>query len=226
MNTFKVYKITNKINGKIYIGVTSKTLNDRFRQHCRTKDIKPHFTLYQAMNKYGVENFEIALITEAKTKEDMWILEIENIFFHQSFYQTQKGYNMTYGGGSNAPITEETRKKLSEATKNFFRNNPEARLKLKTKTISKETRKKLSVFNTGKLHSDESREKRRQTMLSKNIEYLHRRKTFDIVTPDGQLLHRTGIHQFCKEYGLGVPSVRDLLNGKRKTYKGWTIPSS
>lgn len=61
-----IYKITNNINGKVYIGQTIKTVEKRFRQHINNSN-KPYFSqiiLYKAMNKYGIENFSVEKIEE------------------------------------------------------------------------------------------------------------------------------------------------------------------
>ena len=66
MNGF-IYKITNDINGKIYIGKTLNSLEHRFNEHKRASRKKccENRPLYSAMRKYGVENFSITLIEKA-----------------------------------------------------------------------------------------------------------------------------------------------------------------
>ena len=67
--TGKIYCISNKINDNLYIGKTTyPTIEQRFKEHCRdckktTFEKRP---LYNAMNKYGIENFEISLIEEVE----------------------------------------------------------------------------------------------------------------------------------------------------------------
>lgn len=54
-----IYKITNTINNKVYIGQTIKPVEKRFQQH-KNNYTKPYFSqlvLYKAFNKYGIENF-------------------------------------------------------------------------------------------------------------------------------------------------------------------------
>lgn len=89
-----IYKITNTINGKMYIGKTEQTIEKRFQQHCRDskKDGFSHRPLYRAMQKYGVEFFSIEEIEETDSPEERETYWIE-------FYGTFKnGYNATIGG--------------------------------------------------------------------------------------------------------------------------------
>ena len=61
-----IYKITNNINNKVYIGKTLNSLEHRFNEHKRDsrKESCEKRLLYSAMKKYGVENFSISLIEE------------------------------------------------------------------------------------------------------------------------------------------------------------------
>ena len=91
-----IYKITNDINNKIYVGKTNLSIKERFQQHCR--DYKKESTgkrpLYQAMKKYGIQHFHIEEIEScppelASEKEQYWIA------FYKGYEQ---GYNATKGG--------------------------------------------------------------------------------------------------------------------------------
>ena len=59
-----IYKITNDINNKIYIGLTSRNLDIRFKEHLKDSKTDLNRPLYRAMNKYGAEHFTISLIEE------------------------------------------------------------------------------------------------------------------------------------------------------------------
>ena len=91
-----IYKITNTINDKVYIGQTIKTVEKRFTQH-KNNSNKPYFSqivLYKAFNKYGIENFKCETIEEVANelldeREKYWI-EYYNSYF--------EGYNSTIGG--------------------------------------------------------------------------------------------------------------------------------
>ena len=89
-----IYKITNDINGKIYIGKTEKTIQQRFKEHCRDskKEVNKNRPLYRAMNKYGIEHFYVEQIEETDVPE---MRETYWIEFYGSF---KNGYNATMGG--------------------------------------------------------------------------------------------------------------------------------
>lgn len=89
-----IYKITNDINEKIYVGKTERTVEERFKEHCKdyskpTCEVRP---LYRAMNKYGVEHFHIELVEETDNPEEREKYWIE---YYGSF---KNGYNATLGG--------------------------------------------------------------------------------------------------------------------------------
>lgn len=91
-----IYKITNLINGKVYIGKTLDTIEKRWKDH-KSDSVRPRCEkrpLYSAMNKYGVENFIIEEVEKCSEKE---LSEREKywIEFYHSFHD---GYNATTGG--------------------------------------------------------------------------------------------------------------------------------
>lgn len=91
-----IYKITNLINGMVYIGQT-KNIQKRWHQHCLTASIcKKNIYLYNAMRKYGVNNFKIETIEgpieNYNEREIYWIA------YYNSYLDRAKGYNMTIGG--------------------------------------------------------------------------------------------------------------------------------
>ena len=95
-----IYKITNIINNKCYIGKTLNTVQERWREHCsdykkRDEEKRP---LYSAMKKYGIKNFKIEEIEQcseniAIEREKYWIE------YYGSFHN---GYNATLGGDGKA----------------------------------------------------------------------------------------------------------------------------
>lgn len=98
----KIYKITNKINGKVYVGQTTKTLEERFQKHCwgTTKNDKYHLNvaIKKAIKKYGKENFTIKLIEETETSK----LDEREVYWISFYDSYNKGYNCTLGGQNGA----------------------------------------------------------------------------------------------------------------------------
>ena len=91
-----IYKITNNLNGKIYIGKTMRSIKQRWKEHLANikKEECKNRPLYRAINKYGVENFSIEKIEECSDiilsdREKYWIE------YYNSF---KNGYNATKGG--------------------------------------------------------------------------------------------------------------------------------
>jgi group I intron endonuclease len=113
----KIYKITNIINGMIYVGCTINSLDQRFYEHlyrCFKTDYKSK--LYNSIKKYGQENFIISLIVECDVSI---IYETEKKYVNEydSYYN---GLNSTKGGEGCLGYTHSTeiREKISESVKN------------------------------------------------------------------------------------------------------------
>ncbi len=66
-----IYKITNIINGKIYIGQTTATLESRFYSHCQFNRNKDNSVIFKAIKKYGKENFKIEKIDCAYSEDEL-----------------------------------------------------------------------------------------------------------------------------------------------------------
>lgn len=90
-----IYKITNQINQKIYIGKTSYSIEKRWKEHCQDYKKNLDKPLYKAFNKYGLENFKIEEIEQVKTDEEACQREVYWIAFYNSYHY---GYNATLGG--------------------------------------------------------------------------------------------------------------------------------
>ena len=89
-----IYKITNDINNKIYIGKTSTTVEQRWSEHkadfnCQSKQHRP---LYSAMRKYGLEHFSISQIEEVDTDD---IACEREIFWIEHYGSFKNGYNVS-----------------------------------------------------------------------------------------------------------------------------------
>ena len=148
-----IYKITNNVNGKVYIGQTTKTLKERKRQHlqCVKEGVNRH--LYNAMRKYGIKNFKFEKLCTAKTMSELNYLEAKYITEYDS---VRTGYNMGYGGDNNVMFSEkvkdkhdnimrseDVRLKISKSMSEYRKNNP----------FTSEHRQKISQKLKGNQHS-------------------------------------------------------------------------
>lgn len=135
-----IYKITNNINNKVYIGQTNDW-KERFQQHRKLGyGNEKNKILYLAMKKYGVENFSFEIIEgpikNYNEREKYWIA-----YYHSCIedpeYGNTKGYNMT-PGGEEPPINK-------GANSPFLKHNPDDQLKVKK--LLKETDLKLQEIS-------------------------------------------------------------------------------
>ena len=119
---YNIYKITNLINNKIYIGYTDN-FEERLKEHkVATKHYD--FALYKAIRKYGWNNFNCEIIYQSWDKL-FCKTEMEKHFIneYQSYITNKKGYNMTFGGeGNTGPKTKEHSIKIGLANKGKKRN--------------------------------------------------------------------------------------------------------
>lgn len=127
-----IYKITNQLNGMIYVGLTTKERpTDRFSQHrylARHCEQEKNISyLHRAMAENGIDNFSFEVIEEVDNnilneREQYWI----------AFYNclAPNGYNLTKGGegtlGYSRSQTVEERIKRKNSNKQFYIDHPEA----------------------------------------------------------------------------------------------------
>ena len=128
-----LYKITNKLDGKAYIGQTNRSIEKRWREHCKPA-LKSRSYLSAAIQKYGKENFCIETLLTADTQEELDLLEDRLINEHNTF--SPNGYNLKSGGRGGC-LGLEAREKVRKA--NLGRIN------------SVITRKKISEANMGRV---------------------------------------------------------------------------
>lgn len=102
-----IYEITSSKTKKKYIGQTRVSIQQRWSQHrsaAKNIDDDNQYLLYKAMNKYGVDNFDIKQIEEivSKTKDELIKLLNQREIYYIEHYQSLMpcGYNMTPGGDS------------------------------------------------------------------------------------------------------------------------------
>jgi group I intron endonuclease len=134
-----IYKITNKINGKVYIGQTVRLLQERIKSHVRASKrltIKSYFL--RALKKYGLDAFEWMTICECFSRKELDDKEIFYIKELNTVYPN--GYNITLGGGGMSGF------KHSEKTLNKVRGDNHWTRRL---GITEETKNRISKSVSG-----------------------------------------------------------------------------
>jgi len=104
-----IYKIENRINGKIYIGQTKKSLKDRIYAH-----LKGNSHVGNAFKKYGIDSFAISIIDRTASKKELH--EKEKYWIKTLNCRSPNGYNITSGGdGGTDFCAEETKIKIRKS---------------------------------------------------------------------------------------------------------------
>lgn len=185
---YTIYQITNKLNGKIYIG-----------KH-QTENIEDGYfgsgvALKEAIKKYGKESFEKEILFVFDTEEEMNAKERELIT--EDFVKRKDTYNLGVGGEGGPHFkgkkhgsymkevcsSDEFKQKVSDGLKKYYKTNnvwnkgktltEETKQKMreaklgKERSLSKEGRENLSKSLTGKKHSEETKQKMRDAKLGK-----------------------------------------------------------
>jgi group I intron endonuclease len=144
---YYIYKITNKINNKIYIGFTSKTLEERFKEHVHksNKNTENKTYFHKAIKKYGKENFIIEVL-DTSNDGDYCLNVLEPYYIN--LYNSRDnniGYNIGVGGEggdnySNNPNKEIISDKISKKLKHYYEHHEH---KLKGRKLSKDHIQKI-----------------------------------------------------------------------------------
>ena len=169
-----IYKIENKINGKIYVGQTTRTLQERMGEHLRNNR---NYYIDNAIKKYGIDAFEITILEICDTLEK---LNEREIFWIKEFNcKIPNGYNLTDGGRNFSGYipTQEQRARRSKmqtgrkASKETCLKRSES---LKGHVVTEETRLKLSKAHTGKVMSAEARANMSKARKGKKLSESHK----------------------------------------------------
>jgi len=186
-----IYMLKNIKTDQVYIG-SSMYLNRRNNDHFNmlSKNIHTNQILQESYNKYGKDNFKFIILEEFKNIDKQKLLELETNYINDNL---DKCFNIMHEAdlikyNKKRKMTKELRKKISNANKEFYKNNPEMIEYLRNistgKKLSNETKQKISEHsknrwqdesyrktiiekNTGKIISDETKKKMSQAKLGK-----------------------------------------------------------
>ena len=201
-----VYKITNKVNGKIYIGQTSRSIEERFFEHKRDafRETNSKRPLYSAIRKYGIDAFSIELIEETENpleREKYWI---------EYFGSFKNGYNATVGGEGGSYIDY----KLVVAEYLQLKNQREVARKLNISPCS--VNKILKIYGVEKLTCEEVAQK----TLGKIVNQYDLQGKFIKSFPSTKIAAES-LGKVTKTSNGATSHISDVCKGKRKTAYGF-----
>lgn len=191
-----IYIIINLINGKQYVGQTTRDINVRISEHKRKKN----YVLGKSIKKYGIENFK--WISFSCPEEDLDWTEI--FLIKELNTLVPNGYNLEMGGYTNKHLSREIKRKISISTsgKNHHfwgKKRPEHSQKMKGNNNP--------FFGKGYLRIGEKNFSSKPVLL---------------ISPIGEKFELPCYVPFCAEHNLDASNMAKVLNGKYKQYKGWT----
>lgn len=149
-----VYRITNQVNGKVYVGVTHRPFALRKAAHVAKSRSGSRFPIHAAMRKYGVNNFTFEVIEHVVDLPSLEAAEQRQIAQHNCM--VPNGYNRTEGGGGMCGLqqsSESIEKRLATiASRGGY-------------VASEDTRRKISVANRGRKMPRDGVERSREKRL-------------------------------------------------------------
>lgn len=141
-----IYKYTNKINGKVYIGQTI----DEVKRKSRHKSCVDNNYFHSAIQKYGWDNFDYTVLERVYFEQDVIFDELDKLeckyIIDYKSDDRQYGYNLTTGGHSGRSWNDDAKQKQSD--------------KFKGKHLSPDTE-----FKTGHIMGDETRQKISESLI-------------------------------------------------------------
>ena len=168
-----IYKISNLINGKIYVGRTGDNVKSRFGAHKRRARFGETTFLYNAIRKYGEENFKVEEIcvcfsAESTVEAEMELIKVYNL------NDREIGYNMSEGGDGGEygrVLSDETKNKIRKASLRVGKERAKLMVKTKIKrgTTGKGVKKHTEAYKKkmSKLMSDRKVSKETKLKMSK-----------------------------------------------------------
>lgn len=242
-----IYKITNKINNKVYIGQTNLTTEVRFKKHLKSWKSNDCPKLYRAFRKYGKENFICETICETNNPND------DEKYWIEYYNSVNQGYNVSYGGYGGTILGKDIEKNIidlykhGESIRSIHRNTNLSRDYIRTCLIKydlynvKEQKyinyidiisnyKELKEIKLVAQKMNISEKTIRKYLQNNNIEiYNHKNDRYIYVAYDIHTMkeikrfdNRQEIEHFLNSSNKDILScINKVINGFRKSYKGY-----
>jgi hypothetical protein len=220
-----IYKVTNIINNKIYIGQTIRGINKRKAIHIyrALKKIEKNCYFHNAIRKYGIESFKWEIVWKGAVKF-LNKKEIEYIKKYKSYFIYNKGYNLTRGG-DNPPIFKGKTHPQYDCTLHTFYH--------RDGTIEKDITqydmyKKYSLSNEGiyRIVNGKGKTHRGWAIAPKIFTELSANADLSVYTfyhKDGKIEENINRHDMIKKYNLTSPGLNKIINKSPLSYNGWSL---
>lgn len=214
-----VYQHRNKINNKVYIGITSRTPQERWgNQGCNYKS-SPYF--YNSIQKYGWDNFEHNILYTNLTKEEACKKEQELIKQFNSMNR-EFGYNST-SGGEVFIMNDETKQKISKALRGNKNNLGHP--------CSEEKKRKISEAQKGRKFTEEHRRKLSEAAKKRHIPCSEeKKKKLSQNYPNKKPVYCLeldtifeSVQECSRQLGIPATNISKLCKGRGKTLKGYHL---
>lgn len=226
-----IYKVTNTINSKVYIGQTTETLERRWTRHkYNSKSDQRYF--YKAIRKHGAENFRIETLCSCRTKADLDYCER---YFIAAFASSspKNGYNLTHGG-EGGQFTEERKKDWGHWARGVKRS-AETRQKisdaLKGRKGQEHSEEQYAHWTNeikpqftfaGRQHKDTSKAKISQRLKGRKVESL--RVPIELTHKvSGKKFHFESINEAADSLNLNRRSISNVLNGWAESLRDYEV---
>jgi group I intron endonuclease len=200
-----IYKATNIINQKVYIGQTKRDLRIRKIEHKSHSKNGSKMRFNLAIQEYGFNNFDWEVLKLCYSKTEANLSEVHFVSFYQST-DVEKGYNLEDGGWDSKRHIE-TIEKIKRAHTG--------------KKLSTEVKEKIGLSNKGKKMSIEAKEKIRLSRIGKKQSNEFKEKMSKRI-----ICNETGVifESISKaEKTLGLTNISSHLGGRRKHIKNYTF---
>jgi group I intron endonuclease len=235
-----IYKITNKINGKYYIG---KSIKDKipFWRHVNNAERGKKYIFSRAIRKYGKQSFSQEIICHRDCVDD---LNMAERYYIKKFRSNilGYGYNMTEGGdggdlfSSKTPeerkeITEKRSKAISKAQIGIPRTDKAKKALSKAQKLlwcDPIYREKQTIAFRKTIEKTRLNDPKKFSRISKknweNAVYRNKHeKKYIIIYPDGHSEIIQGMKRFCRENNLNSGNMIAIASGKRRHHKGFRV---
>lgn len=219
MTIYSIYKATNIINNKVYIGFTNN-FEKRLIAH-KSAYTRKNTKFYNAIKKYEWDSFVWEIIYQSLDSNHC--LNIMEPFFIVHYNSINEGYN-TSSGGNCGPIL------LGSSNGMYGKTHSRATKKL----IAENTRKNLKGRSYDELYGKARAAEIRKFRSSQLSEYLSNHpearlgaknpnsKKFKVISPENiEYIVEDSIKSFCKQHNIDVGSIINVAKQRINNYKGW-----